>query len=82
MLKINAMIQSPPFFHLYCVNNKCGASIYKNSEAVEMPLTNENLILPHYCSYCQKRMVSCIEAEIEQLIASIDVAPHYNLNYN
>lgn len=70
------------FFHLYCVNNKCFASIYNHSDPVEMPFTEENLVSEHYCLYCKQQMISAVDAEIEQLVATSDVLSHYNLNYN
>lgn len=67
---------------MYCVNNKCSASIYSHSDPVEIPFTKENLVSVHCCSSCKKQMISAIDAEIEQLIANPYVPSRFNLNYN
>lgn len=73
---------SLPFFHLYCVNNKCSVSIYNHSGDFEMPLTAENLVEVHFCSCCQKQLISAIDIEIEELVTFTDVKLLYKLNYN
>jgi hypothetical protein len=73
---------SLPFFYLYCINNKCSISIYNKSGYIEIPFTAENIVATHFCSCCQKQLVSAMDVEIEQLTACTDVKLLYKLNYN
>jgi hypothetical protein len=69
-------------YFLYCMNMQCQNSIYHDMTAIQIPLSEENLLSKHCCAHCDQPLVSAIDLEINQVLAHLNVTKPELKNYN
>jgi hypothetical protein len=69
------------YYHLYCIDRQCQVSIYKNMLPVRIPLTAKNLVASHSCTCCHQTLVSAVDLEISDMLASANSPTIKKTNY-
>ena len=64
------------FYHLYCINKTCPASIFGSIDEIRLELTPENLTGIHLCLQCGTPLVTAIDIEIKQILTEARIQLH------
>ena len=72
-LNIKLMDKSANLLYVYCMNMQCQRSIYHNLMALQIPLSEGNLLSNHSCACCSQPLVSAIDLEINYMLANLNL---------
>lgn len=75
------MDKSTKLYYLYCLNLQCQTSIYHNMMALQIPLSEGNLLSEHSCTCCNRPLISAIDLEINHMLASFNLVRPDFKNY-
>jgi len=68
------MRELPSFYILYCINVHCKDSIFHNSHKYFVPFQAESILSFFSCPTCQQTLVSAMDIELEQIMATAKVS--------
>jgi hypothetical protein len=60
-------------YNLYCLNPKCRASIYQDTQPIQVEFNSLNLLATHHCKHCNCKLVSLMDMKVSEIAASASV---------